>query len=221
MKKAFGITCVAVSTIAVILVSAGCAGRQKVHTVPMRPNLTFSDRSPKIPLSIGLYVSRQTREQVIRHQLVSPFGKTDEYRQLAVGSVLLPNGVSSLSKAFTRVNALDAPGQGKAYYVELEIDPASSMDVGRFLMSEKKVDLHLRCSVKRGNGALLWRKVISSKSARANPRGWTAGLLFGAFKGYAQQASYNKLQAAGEESLYICLETLNSELVEKRGAIFR
>jgi len=64
---------------------------------------------------------------------------------------------------------------------------------------------------------VLWQKVISSKPAKANPAGWAAGL----WKPYAKKASNTKLQAAGEESLTLCLEALNGELITHKATIFR
>lgn len=200
-----------------IIITAACSSGPKIVTVPMRDNLKFAERNPRIPRTIGLYVSPEARAYIIKYQVGGPFGKENEYRYLSVGGVLLPNARSSLSQAFAGVEVMESPGQAKAYYVELEVDPASSLELGKFTFSEKSVDLHLRCKVKRGNGVVLWQKVISSKTAKANPAGWAAGL----WKPYAKKASNTKLQAAGEESLSLCLEALNGELIKNKANIFR
>ncbi|MCU0845659.1 MAG: hypothetical protein MUC76_12120 [Spirochaetes bacterium] len=205
------------ASICIVFVIAACSSGPKIVTVPMRDNLKFSERSPKIPLTIGLYLSPEAREYIIKYQIGGPFGKENEYRYLTVGSVLLPNARASLSEAFTGVEVMDSPGRAKAYYVELEVDPASSLEMGKFTFSEKSVDLHLRCKVKRGNGALLWQKVISSKTAKSNPMWWASGL----YKPYVKGVSNTKLQGAAEESLTLCLEALNGELIKNKANIFR
>ena len=203
-----------------IIITAACSSGPKIVTVPMRDNLKFAERNPRIPRTIGLYVSPEARAYIIKYQVGGPFGKENEYQYLTVGEVLLPNARSSLSQAFTGVEVMESPGQAKAYYVELKVDPASSLELEKFTFSEKSVDLHLRCKAKRANGAVLWQKVISSKTVKSNPKGWLAGVTFFG-KGYAQKSSNKKLQGAGEESLILCLEALNSELFTHQAAIFR
>lgn len=203
-----------------IIITTACSSGPKIVTVPMSDNLNFAERDPKIPQTIGLYVSPEAREYIIKYQVGGPFGKENEYRYLTIGSVLLQNARLSLTQAFTGVEIIESPGKAKAYYVELEVDPASSLEMGQFTFSEKSVDLHLRCKVKRGNGTVVWQKVISSKTAKASPAGWAAGLT-AIGRGYAQKSSNKKLQGAGEESLTLCLEALNGELIANKTKIFR
>ncbi len=104
--------------------SHACSSGPKIVTVPMRDNLKFAESNSRIPRTIGLYVSPEARAYIIKYQVGGPFGKENEYRYLTVGGVLLPNARSSLSQAFAGVEVMESPGQAKAYYVELEVDPA-------------------------------------------------------------------------------------------------
>lgn len=194
---------------------SGCG--PKIITVPLRDNIKFAERTPKIALPIGLYVSPEAREYVIKYQLAGPLGKVNEFRHMPIGRALMPNGQRSLSKVFQTVQIMDSPEKAPPYYVELKADPASSLEMGRWKFSEKSVDLHLVCMVKRSNGALIWKKTINSKSAKSNPQGWLAGVAMH----HAIKASNTKLKAAGEESLYLCLESLNAELIKNKASIFR
>jgi hypothetical protein len=193
----------------------GCV--PKAVTIPVNPEMSFTGNDPKIPLTVGLYADNDTNNYIIRHQLVGPLGPTDEYRLVAIGKALIPNAYNSLSGIFNKVQKIDSRSSSFPYIIELKIDPATSMDMGRFTFSEKSVDLHLQCIVKKGSGSVLWKKTISSKIAKSNPMGWTAGFA----KYSASKSSNTKVQAAAEESLYLCLETLNSELLTNKSKIFR
>lgn len=199
----------------IVPVLSGCG--PKIITVSLRDNIKFAERTPKIALPIGLYVSPEAREYVIKYQLAGPLGKVNEFRHMPVGAALMPNAQRSLSKVFQAVQPMDSPEKAPAYYVEIKADPASSLEMGRWKFSEKSVDLYLVCMVKRSNGALIWKKTINSKAAKSNPQGWLAGVWMPA----AIKGSNTKLKAAGEESLYLCLEALNAELIKNKAAIFR
>jgi len=184
----------------------------------MTDTVSFADRGGKIPMGISLYVSPEAKQYIIKHRIKSPFGgDTNVYKELVIGEALVPNASASLAKIFNKVVVEETVPSSQQYYIELAVDPKTTMDVGKFMMSQKVVDLHLQCEVKTKNGKILWKKVISSKSVMENPGGWKAGY----WRPAGAKAANTKLQAAGEESLRICLETLNDELLKNRSRLFR
>lgn len=204
--------------ISLVLCGMFMPGCKTDHRVLMKDTTQFADRSGKIPMVISLYVSPEARQYVIRHRIKSPFGgDTNVYKELVIGEALVPNASISLGKIFNRVVVDETVPASQRYYVELDVDPKTTMDVGKFTMSKKVVDLHLQCQVRTKSGTVLWKKVISSKSVKENPGGWKTAY----WRPAGTSAANTKLKGAGEESLRICLETLNDELMKNRARLFR
>ena len=195
---------------------AGCKTNQRVT---ISNTSQFADRSEKIPMTVSLYVSPEARQYVVKHRISSPFGgKSDVYKELVIGEALPPHGLASLSRIFNRVVLDDTVPSSQAYYIELAVDPKTTMDVGKFTFSEKMVDLHLHCWVKTKAGQTLWHRLFISRTIRENPEGLIKTAVW---RPAGTESANKKLEGAAGESLRICLESLNDELTKNRNRIFK
>jgi len=189
-------------------------------------DISFVDRNEKIPIPIGLYISPDSRAYSAKQFVKKDAGMSDDGYMFSteIGPYLEPNALRSLGKIFRSVKVLEhdkfplKESAGVKYLMTLEIDERTFMDVGKFAFSKKRVNIYLQCRLHDAQGKVLLEKVFDSESWRRTGKGFLAAGLFG---NYAREAAKNARKQAGDESLRIDLEALNSLLIEKKQELFK
>jgi hypothetical protein len=184
------------------------------------------DRNEKIPIPIGLYISPDSRAYSAKQFVKKDAGMSDDGYMFSteIGPYLEPNALRSLGKIFRSVKVLEhdkfplKESAGVKYLMTLEIDERTFMDVGKFAFSKKRVNIYLQCRLHDAQGTVLLEQVFDSESWRRTGKGFLAAGLFG---NYAREAAKNARKQAGDESLRINLEALNSLLIEKKQELFK
>jgi hypothetical protein len=192
----------------------------------LSPDISFVDRNEKIPISIGLYISPDSRAYSATQFVRKDAGMSKDGYMFSteIGPYLEPNALRSLGKLFQSVKVMehdDFPlkeSAGVKYLMTLEIDKRTFMDVGKFAFSKKRVNIYLLCRLHDAQGKVLLEKVFDSESWRRTGKGFLAAGIFG---NYAREAAKNARKQAGDESLRINLEALNSLLIEKKQELFK
>lgn len=208
---------------AVMALLGGCGG------VPTKATLgdaiPFTDREVRIAQVVGLYVDPESREYVARQTLGhdSKLTNTVEF-SVEIGQALEPNALRSLGKVFERVVVVDksgAPrggGERPAWVVELAVNPATNIKIHPMAFGTHRVDIHLDARLRRADGTVLFARTYSGEGAEGTAKGLLAAGVFGE---YARASAMNALGQAGEQSLYLSLEALNTDLLEQKDTLFR
>jgi hypothetical protein len=223
MRNRSGILLIAIGLLGLLLLS-GCF--RVYPKASLSQDIAFVDRNEKIPIPIGLYISPDSRAYSAEQFVRKDAGMSDDGYLFSteIGPYLEPNALRSLGRIFQSVKVLeddDFPLQESAgvnYLMALEIDERTFMDVGKFAFSKKRVNIYLQCRLHDAQGKVLLEKVFDSESWRRTGKGFLAAGLFG---NYAREAAKNARKEAGDESLRIDLEALNSLLIEKKQELFR
>lgn len=204
-----------------ILMFAGCATIPTSATVSNK--IPFADRDKKISQPIGLYISQKSKTYVAKQFVRKDAGmsKSGLVFTLDFGQNFEANSKRSLEKIFPVViplQNLNFPVRKYSHIIQIEIDDRTNFDIGTFAFSKKKVNLYMQCRLYK-SGKVLWQEVFNSEASRSNIKGWLAGggvLIGGIWGTYARQAGLDKLQEAGEESLWANLEMLNTRMLENQ-----
>jgi len=182
-------------------------------TVHLKPNMVFRERSEKIQMPIGVYVSLSAKDFIAA-------GKNLGYTfRVSVGESIEPNARNSLAKIFTRVKVVnDAKELGvegrPPNTLDLACDKSSQVHPGMFTFSPNEVVLGLVCKIYNQNGQKVWEKTIHTKAKK-----WSAwGLLGGIIGSYSYTSS---LRRAGDEALRLALDQLNDAILRDRNTLFK
>ena len=190
------------------------------------PDIVFVDRVEKIPVTLGLYISPESRAYSAEQFVRKDAGMSDDgyLFSVEIGPSIEPNALRSIGKIFQEVKIMKNPefplkkSDGVTYVIDLEIDKRTFMDVGKFAFSKKRVNIYLQCRLRDAQGKVLLEEVFDSESWRRTGKGFLAAGLFG---NYAREAAKNARQQAGDESFRVDLEALNSLLIERKGELFK
>jgi len=207
-----------------LLLLAGCFRAYPKATIS--PDIAFVERVEKIPVSLGLYINPASRTYSAEQFVRKDAGMSDDgyLFSVEIGPSLEPNALRSLGKIFQEVKIMQnsefplKKSDGITYVLDMEIDKRTFMDVGKFAFSKKRVNIYLQCRLRNAQGKVLLEEVFDSESWRRTGKGFLAAGLFG---NYAREAAKNARQQAGDESLRVDLEALNSLLIERKGELFK
>lgn len=190
-----------------------CAG--SLTDATLNTELPFVDRQDRIGGTVGLYVSPDSRTFIARQSVRKDAGMSKQTVDFTcdVGPALVPNALRSLGKTFDRVVEVQDPAQPEPrWIVWIDVNPETAIKMGPMTFSKHTVRVVLDCAV-LVRGTQIWSGRLDSTATDSAAAGLLAG---GVFAVYARQKSLGAMQQAGEESLYVNLETLNERLFENR-----
>jgi hypothetical protein len=161
--------------------------------------VSFKEREKKLPLSVGFYISNETKKHFIKAD--GPMGSSYNF---LIGEALETNAIESLRKIFPVVsvisNKTNIPSDIERI-INIEILPTSNFILGATHFSEQKSKVELGCEIYDSKWNLLWKESSIGQVNRST------GSLIG--KSIQERA----LGDIVNETLALSLEQLNDKII--------
>jgi hypothetical protein len=171
--------------------------------------VSFKEREKKLPLSVGFYISNETKKHFIKAD--GPMGSSYNF---LIGEALETNAIESLRKIFPVVsvisNKTNIPSDIERI-INIEILPTSNFILGATHFSEQKSKVELGCEIYDSKWNLLWKESSIGQVNRStgSAKGAAAVLLSLIGKSIQERA----LGDIVNETLALSLEQLNDKII--------
>lgn len=177
--------------------------------------LPVKDPGGHIPAVIGLYVSGETRAVVLRDTRV----KEEKYKfSLDIGTAIEPSARVSLAKLFSKVETATTPTDSRYKVLEVRVDSRSMIDPGPSTLSPKKAQITLACTLRSGDGTVLWEDTFTGAASRTSKAAYLSTILI--IRNWMVRKLAEALGQAADEALATCLDSINVGLLEQ-SALFQ
>ncbi len=185
----------------VLVLMQGCT----FNTLVKPDSMEFREQKEKLPLSVGLFLSADSRNYVISLK------RSTETNNFMLGDALEDCAVQSLGKVFREVSVFHEKNNIKSNIdriVSINFGPDTKIKLGPTGFSEHTVTVELICEIYDSKWNLLWRETSFGNFTERSGGKETLGLMLTPFAAHA--IFQNRLAKMAGQSLILSLEQLNN-----------
>lgn len=185
----------------IIVLLKGCT----YHVQVKQDKITaFQERPERFPLSVGLYLSNETRKHVIeKHKMGATF-------EFLIGDAIEASAPESIKMIFPKMSIIHDKASMDVdieRIITIQFGPATNVTLGATPISEHAAIVELLCEVYDKEWNSLWKGSVREKVARKP----SAGVVLGGLMGNI--VLRKELGMIIDECLITALEQLNEQIV--------
>lgn len=175
-------------------------------TSPVRTDIDFKPKSVKVPKSVIIKISPDTKNYVAEADYAGATWR------VPVGQALEPNALKAFGTVFEEVTAENGTVTIDRM-IEMSFGSETGIHLGALTFSENTFIVELKCKIKDSAGKVVWSATTSAEASERS----AAGLLGGIAGTYAYR---NALGKATDAALEEALQNLVNQIAAEREVIF-